>query len=795
MGAILNILLKKAELTGCLCAPGVVAEALELLASGEFEIAALASCLRHDPVLSVRLRQLEADTKRSGEPDGGQSGLLRALLLAAPVASGPQLPGYAERWRTSLTVAALARALAERSGLAEAELAWLAGLTHNLTAYAQPAGPDPADMAEHSARCLEKLDAAGWLADAVRYHALPLARAGTAQPLIRITQLAYVLTTRSQAADSVDVRAALGGLGMGASEGAGLLLEAQGQVQEWAQHYGLADSLSGGNGNRLDRLLRIYAGQAAQSALHDYLRNAKDTSTLLRALKQALSALFGVERACVFVPQADGLLRVSPLFDTAPGLSEFAIPQDDGQPDALKDSDPHTIFHGLQPVESRSPLGLRAEAPVESYDSAIFDDTRISVLSRAHALRQALYFDAGASEFSVVDAQIARRLGVSGFLCQPVMLSGWTPALLLCGEADFRAADGKLEINNASLSPDTLKDSDPHTIFHGLQPVESRSPLGLRAEARAESYASAIFDGARSPGAWQSFVAEWGEAFARLDMRRPFSTMQGDQAAGGSGDMSDAAAGGRERAEAAAAEDDREVIPRERVRRAVHEVANPLTIMRNYVNLLSGRLGSDSSVQRDLGIISEEIDRVARIVRGITTVEEAPAATEVEQVSVNSIVSELVRMTLGTLLTPNKISVQIDLNPEVPPIPLLKDPLKQVLFNLAKNAVEAMSHGGHLKFTTRMVDAGGLRQVEIEVTDTGPGLPEHVHAHLFEPVVSSKDGDHAGLGLSISRSLVARMGGSLACESGSQGARFLIRLPIPRTTPTVARHGAAQPQT
>ncbi len=768
MGLIVNILLKKPELTVCLCAPGVVLEALELLASGETDPAALESCLRHDPVLSVRLRQLEADAKRSGVPDGGQSGLLRAVLLAAPVAAGPQLPGYAVRWRASLTVAALARALAERSGLAEAEPAWLAGLTHNLAAYTQPAGPDPAEMAECSAGCLEDLNVAGGLADAVRYHALPLACARAAHPLLRITQLAYVLTTRPQAADSLDVRAAFGGLGMAAGEGAGLLLEAQAQVQECAQRYGLAGSLNGGHDNRLGRLLHIYAGQAAQSALHGYLRDAKDISALLRALKLALSALFGAERACVFVPQADGLLRVWPLFDSAPSLSGLAIPQDDGHTNAPKGS-------GQLPAETRAQSYTPAIFDgARSLDGpAILDDAGISVLSRAHAQRQAVYFDASVSEYSVMDAQIARRLGVSGFLCQPVMLSGGTPALLLCGEVDFRATGGNPEKNNASMSPEE----------------------------------SAVFnDASRASDSWRGFVAEWGEAFARLDMLRPFSagqatgmrrpySTQGVQEEGGSGDMRGAAAGRRDRADVAAAVDDREGIPRERVRRAVHEVANPLTIMRNYINLLSDRIGSDSSVQRDLGIISEEIDRVARIVRGITAVEEAPAATEVEQVSVNSIVSELVRMTLGTLLTPNKVSVQIDLNPEVPPMPLHKDPLKQVLFNLAKNAVEAMSQGGHLKFTTRLADVGGLRQVEIEVADSGPGLPEHVHAHLFEPIVSSKAGDHAGLGLSISRSLVARMGGSMACESSSQGARFLIRLPIPRATPTVARHGMTQTQT
>jgi hypothetical protein len=90
-------------------------------------------------------------------------------------------------------------------------------------------------------------------------------------------------------------------------------------------------------------------------------------------------------------------------------------------------------------------------------------------------------------------------------------------------------------------------------------------------------------------------------------------------------------------------------IPRDRVRRAVREVANPLTIMRNYVNLLSAKLRADSAVQRDLGIIGDEIEPVARIVRGIAAPEDAAApATSVELTSVNGIVSELVRMALGT---------------------------------------------------------------------------------------------------------------------------------------------------
>ena len=113
----------------------------------------------------------------------------------------------------------------------------------------------------------------------------------------------------------------------------------------------------------------------------------------------------------------------------------------------------------------------------------------------------------------------------------------------------------------------------------------------------------------------------------------------------------------------------------------------------------------------------------------------------------------------------------------MPPLPLNRDLLKQVLFNLAKNAVEAMPAGGHLKFSTRLAGTNGQRHVEIEVADTGPGLPPEVVTNLFEPVVTNKGGDHAGLGLAISRSLVERMNGQLDCRSTPHGTHFLISLP------------------
>jgi len=635
-----NNLLKISELTSALCAPGVVAEALEHLMRGEAAEAEFAACVRHDPVLALRLRLLPS----SFGPE--RLDLLRALLLAAPVAAGAAQAAYAAHWRQSIGVAHLAQALAVRSSGADREAAWSAGLAHNLADYLDAVPIAPA----HAADWLAGLDPDGWLADAVRYHAEPLARGRAAHPLVRLVQLAFQLTTRADAVDSVDVRAALAALQMGAGEAAQLLADSQAQARQLALRFGLADAAAQANATGFDRLARLYAGQAAQSALHGHFRHAAGGGRVFAALQDALRALFGIERACLFAPAADGYLRPSALIPAAAGLGALAIPPDDGH----------------------------------------------SALARALARNAPQQFERGEAGAALVDEQIARLLGASLFLCQPLLLDDGRMAVLVAGDA-----------------------------LPGL----SAAPL------------------------WRFALAECAEALQPTAHPLPATAAP---------------------AHAAQSDD----IPRDRVRRAIHEVANPLTIMRNYVNLLSGRLGADSAVQRDLGIIGDEIERVARIVRGITAAEEAvvPAAA-LELVSVNSVVSELVRMALGTLFTPNKVSVQIDLNPDVPPLPLQKDLLKQVLFNLAKNAVEAMHAGGHLKFTTRLVDADGQRQIEIEVADTGPGLPAAVASRLFEPVLSEKGGDHAGLGLAISRGLVERMNGHLGCNSTPQGTHFLIHLP------------------
>ena len=110
--------------------------------------------------------------------------------------------------------------------------------------------------------------------------------------------------------------------------------------------------------------------------------------------------------------------------------------------------------------------------------------------------------------------------------------------------------------------------------------------------------------------------------------------------------------------------------------------------------------------------------------------------------------------------------------------PLLGDParLEQAVLNLAVNAVEAMGEGGRLTIATRPGAGGGA--VEIEVRDTGPGIPAGNLERIFKPFFSTK-ALGTGLGLPLVARVVAAHGGRVTVESEiGRGTTFHVSLPL-----------------
>ena len=218
---------------------------------------------------------------------------------------------------------------------------------------------------------------------------------------------------------------------------------------------------------------------------------------------------------------------------------------------------------------------------------------------------------------------------------------------------------------------------------------------------------------------------------------------------------------------------------RAKARQVVHEANNPLSIIKNYIKLLSVKLPQEDTVQGDLAIIREEIDRVTKIIRQVTEATEA-YASPLEELNVNGVIQDLYKIFFESLFAQNQIVVQIQLDPSLPNIVADRDKLKQVLINLMKNAAEAMREGGLLLISTRAkIIRDGNEYIEISLGDNGPGIPRHILADLFKPVSSTKGKGHAGLGLLIVKNLVDELKGRIFCQSNEiSGTAFQILLPV-----------------
>jgi two-component system sensor histidine kinase HydH len=122
-----------------------------------------------------------------------------------------------------------------------------------------------------------------------------------------------------------------------------------------------------------------------------------------------------------------------------------------------------------------------------------------------------------------------------------------------------------------------------------------------------------------------------------------------------------------------------------------------------------------------------------------------------------------------------RVAVRVETPPGQIPVLAYPGQFRQVFMNLALNALDAMPAGGTLAVRVRGLDPGRL---EVEVADTGPGIPREMVPRLFQPFASTKD-TGLGLGLAISRRIVEDHGGTLDAENRPDGgASFFVRLPV-----------------
>ena len=214
-------------------------------------------------------------------------------------------------------------------------------------------------------------------------------------------------------------------------------------------------------------------------------------------------------------------------------------------------------------------------------------------------------------------------------------------------------------------------------------------------------------------------------------------------------------------------------------KKIIHEVNNPLAVIRNYLHILGSRFNGNDQIQNDLNVISEEINRVGSIILNCDKgFGEMGKPESIQEVNINEVVAAINNIMLSSLYVSHNVSSNIELGEDIGLIRVSKNSLKQILTNLIKNAVEAMVENKKITITTRKVNINGKAFAEIEIIDTGPGIPDEILKNLYKPVKSTKGKRHSGLGLSIVKNLIDEMGGTITCKSASSGSAFSIHFPF-----------------
>jgi two-component system NtrC family sensor kinase len=214
-----------------------------------------------------------------------------------------------------------------------------------------------------------------------------------------------------------------------------------------------------------------------------------------------------------------------------------------------------------------------------------------------------------------------------------------------------------------------------------------------------------------------------------------------------------------------------------------HELNNPLTGVMGFSQLLLSR-DLDETARQQVQTIYGEAERAAKIVQNLLSFARRRKPTK-EMADVNALLQRVLELRSYDLATRN-IQLDMTLDARMPRVWADPDQIQQVLFNVIKNAEQAMSDSGKPGKLTVITRTNG-DGVRVTIGDTGPGIPADTARRIFDPFFTTKDVGHGtGLGLTICYSIVDEHGGRIWTEnappapggSDAGGALFHIDLPV-----------------
>ena len=211
-----------------------------------------------------------------------------------------------------------------------------------------------------------------------------------------------------------------------------------------------------------------------------------------------------------------------------------------------------------------------------------------------------------------------------------------------------------------------------------------------------------------------------------------------------------------------------------------HEIRNPLVAIRTFTQLLPERYDDAEFREGFQGLALKEVDRICGLINDLLSFAR-PSKPNVAPENVSDVVDNIARI-LETQAKEKGVAIAREFGENLPKVWIDREQMKQVFMNLILNAIQAMKEGGSIGIATRSVTRNGAEPsgefVQIEIRDTGIGIPEESLQHIFDPFFTSKD-EGSGLGLAVSHQIVQEHGGFVTVESAvGKGTAFFVHVPV-----------------
>jgi len=213
-----------------------------------------------------------------------------------------------------------------------------------------------------------------------------------------------------------------------------------------------------------------------------------------------------------------------------------------------------------------------------------------------------------------------------------------------------------------------------------------------------------------------------------------------------------------------------------------HEINNPLNVILQKTGWMEDLLAEEDikksenfeEFQTSIQKIEEHVERARKVVHNMLGFARK-MEPHLESVDINATINQTISL-LENYSRTNNIDIQTDLSDNLPIIASDQAQLQQVFLNLLTNAIDAIGKDGLIEIKSRRLDS----RLYISIKDDGPGIPAEKQKNVFDPFFTTKEtGNGTGLGLSVSYSIIEKMGGTIRLKSQvGKGTTFTVEVPV-----------------